>query len=142
LDGLDINVVLGLFTYPNGAPDGTDEIDIEFSQWGNPQTPGLGWTVYPNHHSNLKDRNLQVKVSSQALTTVRFTWTAGSIVYEYFAGHQDINDHSNPLQNWSVTGAVVASDPQLLLMNLWIFEKHNPSAEIETVITNFEYKKL
>ena len=36
IDQLDPNVVLGLFKYPTPdvGPDGTNEIDIEFAQWG------------------------------------------------------------------------------------------------------------
>jgi len=39
LDRLDPTVVFGLFNYPMSdvGPDGTNEIDIEFAQWGKPK---------------------------------------------------------------------------------------------------------
>jgi len=49
LDRLDPNVVLGLFNYPTPdvGPDGTNEIDIEFAQWGKPEAPIGNYTVWP-----------------------------------------------------------------------------------------------
>ena len=50
-DQFDRNIILGLFNYPNSpsiGPDGTNEIDIEFAQWGDPNNPNrLNWVVYP-----------------------------------------------------------------------------------------------
>lgn len=49
-DLFDRNVVLGLFNYPPAdvGPDGTNEIDIEFAQWGQAGNRNrLNWTVYP-----------------------------------------------------------------------------------------------
>jgi len=142
LDMLGLNAVLGLFLYPNNGPDGTDEIDIEFSKWGSMNEPGLGLTVWPNHHvaPSLPRKNKQVSVSQEAYTTARFTWTPNSVVYEYFVGHQPIDSHDNLLDTWTVSGDVVATDPQHLLMNLWIFQD-KPYA-IETIISNFEFKAL
>jgi hypothetical protein len=141
LDKLDINVVLGLFLYPANGPDGTDEIDIEFSQWADVNEPGLGLTVWPNHHTKLPRKNKQVPVSPEMDTTARFTWTPGSVVYEYFVGHKDIDSHDNPLDTFTVSGDVVASDPQYLLMNFWIF-RDKPKAALDTIISNFEFKPL
>ena len=49
VDRLDPNVVLGLFNYPTPdvGPDGTNEIDIEFAQWGKPEAPIGNYTVWP-----------------------------------------------------------------------------------------------
>jgi copper chaperone CopZ len=49
LDRLDPNVVLGSFNYPTPdvGPDGTNEIDIEFAQWGKPEAPIGNYTVWP-----------------------------------------------------------------------------------------------
>ena len=48
-DQLDPNVVLGLFSYPasNVGSDGSDEIDIEYTKWGDPQSTDGNWTIYP-----------------------------------------------------------------------------------------------
>ena len=49
LDKFDPNVVLGLFDYPNPGqgPDGTNEIDIEYSRWGKPSALPASATIYP-----------------------------------------------------------------------------------------------
>lgn len=49
VDLLDPNLVLGLFNYPepNVGVDGTNEIDIEFAQWGEPGNPILNYTIFP-----------------------------------------------------------------------------------------------
>src|SRR5579859_4363234 len=49
IDRFDDNVVLGLFNYPTRdvGSDGTHEIDIEFSRWGNAKNPMGNHTVWP-----------------------------------------------------------------------------------------------
>ncbi len=49
MDQFDRNIVLGLFNYPTAAigPDGTNEIDIEYSHWGNLAYPIGNFTVWP-----------------------------------------------------------------------------------------------
>jgi hypothetical protein len=48
-DLLDRNLVLGLFNYtlPEIGPDGTNEIDIEFAQWGHAANDHGSYAIYP-----------------------------------------------------------------------------------------------
>ena len=48
MDEFDPNVVLGLLNYPTSdvGPDRTNEIDIEFAQWGNRAAPIGNYTVW------------------------------------------------------------------------------------------------
>jgi len=141
MNHLDPNVVLGLFTYPPSAPDGTDEIDIEFSFWGDASSNGLGWTVWPNHNTNLKDVNRQDPVSPVATSTVRFTWSPGRVLYQYMSGYQDIKSTANMISTYTVSGPVVASTKQLLMMNFWIFKKY-PAAPLQVTVHDFAYLPL
>src|ERR1700722_10085528 len=48
-DLLDPNTVFGFFLYPPASvgPDGTNEIDVEFSRWGNSNAYNGNYTVWP-----------------------------------------------------------------------------------------------
>ena len=75
LDRLDPNVVFGLFDYPPPAvgPDGTNEIDIEYSRWGDPAYFPASATVYPAHTGPEPVSHPFPMPTGLADTTQRFT---------------------------------------------------------------------
>ena len=89
-DLFDRNVVLGLFNYPPSAevgPDGSNEIDIEFAQWGNLNVQNrLNWTVYPPALGPEKGhRDVPIALNGEA-STHRFEWSADGVRYWSFQG--------------------------------------------------------
>lgn len=72
IDKLDSNVVLGLFVYPpyNTLGDGTNEIDIEFSQWGKARNPNrLSYIVWPKEGTKKKiSKSVPLKLSMNVTT--------------------------------------------------------------------------
>src|SRR5262249_33385967 len=122
IDQLDRNVVLGLFTY--GGPDGTNEIDIEFGQWGNPNAPRGHYTVWPAQFvPDYKNTTQAFPVAlNGSYTTHRFTWSSDQILFQSLHGHHD--DDTNEFARWDFS----PDDPWVYLpqaaapvnLNLWL----------------------
>ncbi len=148
LDALDPNVVLGLFNFPGSddvGPAGTNEIDIELTQWGSPQNPHrLNWTVYPaleGHDSAHRDAPFR----PQAVTTTHsFTWTATEIAYASFDGPAG----GEPVAAWTYApddpALHVPQQPLVVHMNFWLLDGRPPlsGAPAEIVISDFRYTPL
>jgi hypothetical protein len=97
IDKLDRNVVLGLFTYPTlmWGKDKTNEIDIEFAQWGNPAAKNADYVVYPTSAVS-RDKNIDNIEFWFALngdyTTHRFLWESSQVTFQSLHGHRG-DDH-------------------------------------------------
>ena len=147
-DRFDRNVVLGLFNYPASSaigPDGTNEIDIEFAQWGDSGNPNrLNWTVHPpvlgpdpTHHA------VPITPKGDA-TTHRFDWTPAGVRYDAFRGYQE-SGNATLLGEWNdAPGNPAEQIPQLPLvvhMNLWLFNGQAPAGgqPVEMVIRSFRF---
>ena len=81
IDKLDCNVVLGLFKYPTPdvGEDGTNEIDIEFAQWGRATANNADYVVYPALGPRIREDNLEFRVALKGdYTTHRFLWESDS----------------------------------------------------------------
>jgi len=140
-DQLDTNVVLGLFNYttPLIGPDGTNEIDIEFATWGDPQASSGNWTIWPalaqpglNATTHGYDATLAGNTS-----THRFAWSAHRVDYESLNGLVD--DETGRYANWSFAPAdYELRIPQHALpvhMNLWLLQGQPPTDNKEVDIT-------
>lgn len=141
VDQLDPNVVFGLFHYPTPevGPDGTDEIDIEFSKWGNPQANGLNYTVYPAHPGPETHIPLPIALTGET-STHRYTWAPGSVHFQSVQGDDDGNAH--PIADWTFAPPVagkVASVPMPVHINLWKIAPPTDGKSIEVVITDFRF---
>ncbi len=88
LDGLDDNVVLGLFNYPTGnvGPDGTNEIDIEFARWGNHKYPMGNYTVWPVENSLKQVSKSFPFTLADDQTTHWFVWSSDGIRFRSLQG--------------------------------------------------------
>ncbi len=145
IDRLDKNTVLGLFNYPasNSDPDTTNEIDIEFSHWGNDTYPIGNYTTWPakpgfKQTSKTFDFNLK-----NDKTTHRFLWKRDSIQYQSLAGFRDDNKNEfasflfkpiNPLD-------LIPQKPEPVHLNLWLFQGQAPSdgKEVEIIVKSFKF---
>jgi hypothetical protein len=145
IDQLDKNVVLGLFSYPTAdvGPDGTNEIDIEMSRWGNPSTPMGSYTVYPN---TLTAQNVSQVYAFRLLhnldTTQRYTWKEGSIAFQSLHGHT--NGNTREYSAWSTPRSfskLVGSQAMPVHLNLWLFQSNPPSDSkpVEVLIKAFKF---
>jgi hypothetical protein len=149
-DTFDRNVVLGLFDYPPKkiGPDGTNEIDIEFAQWGDPANDlRLNWTVYPpalGPDPTHKERPLALAGNA---STHQFEWTTDGVRFASYDGWQDAGGLSL-IAKWNDAPSHPRHRiPQQALpvhMNLWLFDGQAPvdGQEVEVVIRNFSFKPL
>jgi len=146
LDKFDPNVVLGLFDYPNPGqgPDGTNEIDIEYSRWGKPSALPASATIYPATAQQAKLGPPAVSYafpvpSGLADTTQRFTRTARSVRVQCLYG-----DNRGEYARWLFRPANPQRLPQQPLpvhLNLWLFQGHPPAngQELEVIIKRFSF---
>jgi hypothetical protein len=146
-DRFDRNIVLGLFDYPTAdiGPDGTNEIDIEFAQWGDAGNDRrLNWTVYPpslgpppTHHE------VPLALAGEA-STHRFDWTSGGVKFASFDGWKDSGGLS-PIAKWNDAPARprhhIPRQPLPVHLNLWLFQGEAPvdGREVEVVIRSFSF---
>jgi hypothetical protein len=147
-DLFDRNVVLGLFNYPSSSaigPDGTNEIDIEFAQWGDANNQNrLNWTVYPPALGpNPTHKEVQLTLTGDA-TTHRFDWTSTGVFYHSFYGYQD-SGNANLMAKWNDAptkpAKKIPQTPIPVHMNLWLFDGHAPAdgQPVEVVIRSFKF---
>lgn len=144
-DLFDQNIVLGLFNYPTPAigPDGTNEIDIEYSHWGNPTYPIGNFTVWPavtgvKQHSYSFNLNL-----TNRYTTQRFVWGSKNIFFQGLRGLTDGNTGQYASWLYQPT-AYLKQIPQQAMpvhLNLWLFQGQAPvnGQEVEVIIKSFKF---
>lgn len=148
IDLLDKNVVLGLFNYPTAAigPDGTNEIDIEYSKWGNDASNIGNFVVYPaklingyNHWST----SFPVALTGTH-TTQRFTWTSSSVYFQSLHGHttgdEDLIYSKTFAPSRTKAKSYIPQKAEPVHMNLWLFRGNAPSNNlpVEVVINSFK----
>ena len=143
----DPNVVLGLFFYE--GPDGTNEIDIEFSKFGDtsPLATNADYCVYPknvNESPTCYDWDVTL---SGTFTTQRFEWAKKKVEFWTIGGHHDITSETNIIQNWLFQPSgrswrrLIPQDDMRMHMNLWLFQGNAPidGNTVEVVIRAFDY---
>jgi hypothetical protein len=137
VDGLDPNVVLGMFTWSdNYASYYNREIDIEFSKFGNRiDTNNAQYTVQPYWLSQNFHRFQMppgVPVSSHVLM-----WLPNSTSFKSARGTQ----LTNLISQWTYTGASFPSGDQNIRMNLWLLNGQPPTdgAEVEVVVRAYTF---
>ena len=101
---MDPVTVLGLFPYgpANGiGKDGSNEIDIEFSQWDKTCNCNADFTIYPSVRrakgQSSFERNFTVSNGTD-LTTARMEWNSNRIVLTLMSGNQPIGTTANVLK--------------------------------------------
>ena len=147
IDTFDKNVVLGLFPYGPAAgigADGTNEIDIEYSRWGQANGPNGDWTNYPASGSTIGEMSYTFSLGGATLSTSRFTWTTTSITDFLFAGLQPIDGTAGLIKTWTYAPSnPTVNIPQQALplgMNLWCFSTPPSDGNpVEIVIRDFSF---
>ena len=143
VDLLDRNVVLGLFNYPTSdvGADGTNEIDIEFSRWGDARTNMLNYTAWPVLGSLGPSGNTFPLALQGDFSTHRFIWQSTGIRYQSTNGHYD--DNRYPIADWTFAPADyanrIAHAAMPVHMNLWLYAVPSNKQPVEVVISQFKY---
>ena len=144
---LDKNVVIGLYTYDNDCSHPSkNEIDLEFSEWGNSGFEE-GWFIVWKDGSPsqlLRDRcNFPIQLVGKS-SVHSFDWTENSIDFESASGTYKKTAHypSSTFENLGGNGYIPQHQNEKVLMNIWLdggepYSNDMKSAEI--IISSFEF---
>lgn len=151
IDALDRNVVLGLFNYPTPdvGPDGTNEIDIEFTTWGQASKEWGNFTVHPAQAEDRAMRSRGNRFGASLLSdqsTHRFIWSKNRIRFQSQNGHRSDNGGLHAVWEYrqETPEDRIPQKPMPVRMNLWLFQGKPPlnRQPVDIVIRRFEYKPL
>ncbi len=151
LGSMDPYAVLGLFPYgpEHGVGrDGENEIDVEFSKWGNTLCGGAcnaDFTVYPstgNRATGPTEDDYAVNLAGSDLVTARIAWQSTAVTETVMAGLEPPGTTQNVLETWTYEPAdYLTRIPQQALpvgMNLWSFKRKVASSQAVTILS-FDY---
>lgn len=128
IDKLNENVVLGLFSYPDDgikSPDGFDEIDIEYSKWGERDNPAnFDYAVWGDEHQKARKQIDFHYVSLRSIYTTQTYIRAGrKVKFESWSG---FNSHKSRLYQSDVMPKTRRLKPAVRVMpvfiNLWLIK--------------------
>lgn len=134
----DSHVVAGIFLYL----DENNEIDIEFSRWGDDDNYQFGnYVVQP---ANLPGNQFRFPIiTSGSYTTHQITWVPGHIQFSSWHGHYPQPLEGRIIAQWQYSGDHVPTNNGLrLFFNLWLFRGIAPN-KLETekfVISDMNYQ--
>jgi len=147
IDRFDKNVVLGFYPYGPAAgigKDGTNEIDIEYSRWGNENGVNGDWTDYPASGTVIGEKAYEFSLAGETLSTSRFVWSTSKIENSLLKGAQPVGSTLSLIESWTYApNNSMLNIPQQALplgMNLWCFD--NPPSdgkEVEVVVRDFQF---
>lgn len=142
-DTLDRNIILGLFNYSD--VDGRDEMDIELSRWGHPDSNNTNYTIYPAQgaaNPAYWHKTFNTTLVGGTYSTQRFTRNSDkSVFFQELGGFQDGDANLidsvtcfNPPNSISTLAMPVH-------MNLWLFQGMAPvnKSNVEIIIHSFKF---
>lgn len=139
VDQLDRNVVLGLFTWDDTAPEHLyREIDIEFSRWGEEEAANAQFVVQPWDREGNRHRFHMTLEGEDS--THYFDWKEDSVQFSSHQGRPP--DLGSEIERWTYVGSdVPPAGIGNARMNLWLLDGTPPSdgQEVEVVIESFEF---
>ena len=142
VDQLDKNIVLGLFTWDDTAPEHNyREIDIEFARWGKETNDNAQYVVQPwDSPENIHTFNIELNGN---YSTHIFDWRPDNVFFQSIHGHYPSPPAEEYIiESWDYTGDDIPPIGQEnVRINLWLFQGNPPSDsdEAEIVITAFEF---
>ncbi|MBM3187214.1 MAG: hypothetical protein FJZ90_00650, partial [Chloroflexi bacterium] len=128
VDQLDKNVVLGLFTWDDEAPEHNyREIDIEFSRWGDADNDVGQYVVQPWEPSgNMYRFGMELR---DVVSTHGFDWQEHRVVFQSLHGHQPFpGSKDDEIASWTYTGKDIPPEGNgNARINLWLMNGLAPS---------------
>ncbi len=141
IDQLDPNVVFAMFNYSGN--DGFDEMDIEYSKWGNAKNKtDLDFNLYPATGSN------QSNVETTASVTLTTTYTTHRIIrsgtevdFQSLMGFQDGNTNLYAAKSLYSPPTAISTLSMPAYINLWLYQGKAPAngKNVEVIIHNFTF---
>jgi hypothetical protein len=146
LDESDSNVVLGLFIWEYGPCwdysylwwNPYNEIDIEFSRWGDPANDVAQFVAQPYDWGGNIDR-FDATFSEGELTSHAFRWLHDRVEYRSWRGGPQDEEPANMIHEWTYTGPHIPRNEQPRVhINLWQFAGP-PSTNQEVILEEFTF---
>lgn len=146
LDQLDPAVVFGLFLWQYGSCwDGAylwwnafNEIDVEFSRWGNPSADIAQFVAQPYDYPGNIQR-FDAAFSNGELTSHAFRWTADTVAFRSWRGGPQDEAPGTLIHAWTYTGPHIPRPEQPRVhLNLWRPGNPPPAAQ-EVVLDAFTF---
>lgn len=137
LTTLDPVMVLGLFTYDTADPPLYQELDIEISRWGKPQTPWLHYTVQPYQEPGRSHPSSPDLTTEESLHT--FRWSPGEVLFSSYAVP---GEEAEPVlvHQWRLEASDIPVPRRpAFRINLWLFQGLAPESGAEVVIKEFRF---
>lgn len=142
IDQIDDGAVLGLFLWQYGPYPGPDnlwwnpynEIDVEFSRWGNPGNEVGQFVAQPwNWQGNMN--RFDAQFGSDELSSHAFNWLPDRIEFRSWHGGPEDENPQNMIHQWTYTGPHIPRPEQPRAhINLWKFGA--PLANDQEVVIN------
>jgi hypothetical protein len=147
LDQLDPQVVFGLFLWQYGPCYDTallwwnpyNEIDVEFSRWGNPAGDIAQFVAQPfDYPGNIQ--RFDASFSNDELTSHAFRWLADRVEFRSWRGGPQDEAPGNMIHAWTYTGPHLPRPGQPRVhLNLWRFADP-PGTPQEVVLHAFTFE--
>ncbi len=136
----DPHVVAGVFLYR----DEQNEIDLEFSRWGDSENYQFGnYVIQPADYPGNQFRF--PVIASGTYTTHRIVWKPDEILFSSWHGHWDEAPDDRIIAQWQYTGNDIPKSNGLrLFFNLWLFRSIAPKSDQteKLTIVRFTYQPL
>jgi hypothetical protein len=137
---LDKNVVLGLFTWDNNAPNHFfREIDIEFAKWGEVDGDNAQFIVQPYYRAGNRYRfNI---TDLEIPSTHLFDWNEERILFSSYQGQAP--ELGAMIKTWTYAGSDIPPDGEVnARINLWLFDGIPPSdgESVEVIVEAFTFQ--
>jgi len=146
VDAFDPRIVLGMFLWQYGPCYDTaylwwnphNEIDVEFSRWGNPANPAGQFVAQPfDWAGNLSP--IHASFSVDEVASHAFRWLPDRVEFRSWRGGPADEATSAPIHAWTYVGPHVPRPEQPRVhINLWRFEGV-PAANQEAVLDAFTF---
>lgn len=146
LDQLDPAVVFGLFLWQYGACwdpgylwwNAFNEIDVEFSRWGNPSSDIGQFVAQPFDYPGNIER-FDAAFADGELTSHAFRWSADQVEFRSWRGGPQDEAPGTLIHAWTYTGPHIPRPEQPRVhLNLWRFNTPPASAQ-EVVLDDFTF---
>lgn len=123
--GEDANQVLGLFTYDDYSPPSFNEIDIEYSHFGDPTNPLGDLTVWINQNAGVSDESVFRYPPAAKSTVNEFDWTPGRVAYRITSASTGA-----VIKSWTATRGVPVPHSEVPVMNWWRYGNAHPTGRL------------
>jgi len=141
---LNVNAVLGLFTWSDDPAFTHRELDIECSRWSNADDPNSAQFVVQPY--NLAGHLLRYSVPALVSNSTHFfTWESNRVSFQSQRGAYSLNPNpTNVLSSWTYSLLTPQTGDENVRLNLWLFNGSAPSKgnEVEAIIRSFEFVPL